>query len=706
MKKMQRVIAVFTTLLFAIPLFSCAKSASAEHEHVWDNGELTTAPTCHSEGLMTFKCTVSGCKQTKTNNVPMLEHTWGEGVITKKSTCKEAGIMTYTCVNEGCGQTKQVYLDKADHTFVPGKLTKVPDLLKKGERELVCSVCGEKSAEEVDEHADFVEQYDNFKDNWVFGYLDSFDYVTQESIVPNPLTPESSVKVEKGSVTVDGIAVLGYKFSSDADKIQAITSISFKGKETNTRLSAYLVFVDHDNEIFDKFEINSDSQNWTYELSKEQAVNISQNDIVYLVLKNNGSGNPQGELSYQISAKCVHVWDLDNGTVISPSTCTKHGVISYPCKKCDLKHQEELEYAEHAYGDPVVLREATEDFEGIARKTCANCGHHEDEAIKKLPHTVANFVDDFSTWGENHWLYGYSTNYDWSTNNFTFNSLTRVDDNEWGGVNGLIIKKDWLLAERDEDGMNLAVGWEIYKGNESIDVDIAFTAPDASKDEQGNKQTRISARIYIVNKDGETKYCDFIQDGLEKADWTKNYKGLETADGDKLFVVLFKEADAWRQGALEINVTGTDGRRDGCINLEGKVETRFDDDGGKIDLAANTWTADYGYRAHAEVTKACSERWRAGMFINTGFEFEEGKTYSIHFKVTRKYETAYTLLIQDAQWSGESGQYVNLDTPVDVVNIDVCAKTASESVYFLLQMGDAVNEVTISELKIVENPAA
>jgi hypothetical protein len=38
--------------------------------HVWDAGTVTTQPTCISKGVTTYKCTVSGCKETKTENKP------------------------------------------------------------------------------------------------------------------------------------------------------------------------------------------------------------------------------------------------------------------------------------------------------------------------------------------------------------------------------------------------------------------------------------------------------------------------------------------------------------------------------------------------------------------------------------------------------------------------------------------------------------
>jgi len=90
------------------------------HEHVWGEGVVTTEPTCTEEGVKTYTCK---CCETKTETVAALEHIdedenascdrcgdavahiheWDEGVVTTEPTCTEAGVKTYTCV---CSETK------------------------------------------------------------------------------------------------------------------------------------------------------------------------------------------------------------------------------------------------------------------------------------------------------------------------------------------------------------------------------------------------------------------------------------------------------------------------------------------------------------------------------------------------------------------------------------------------------------------------
>ena len=165
MKLKNLAISAFACIGMAFSLVACGSSGPGEHDHVWDGGTVTTEATCHSEGVRTFKCTVPGCEQTKTENIAMTPHTWDAGKVTKDPTCKETGVKTFTCQNAGCGATKTEALPKVDHHYVPGDLVKVPDLYSRGERELVCTVCGDKTREEVAPRADFGEQFGVYDTN-------------------------------------------------------------------------------------------------------------------------------------------------------------------------------------------------------------------------------------------------------------------------------------------------------------------------------------------------------------------------------------------------------------------------------------------------------------------------------------------------------------------------------------------------------------
>ncbi|MDY4232032.1 MAG: hypothetical protein SOX74_08125, partial [Candidatus Faecousia sp.] len=55
---------------YALELY--VKTADASHVHTWDEGKVTTEPTCTEKGVKTYTCTV--CKETKTEAIAALGH--------------------------------------------------------------------------------------------------------------------------------------------------------------------------------------------------------------------------------------------------------------------------------------------------------------------------------------------------------------------------------------------------------------------------------------------------------------------------------------------------------------------------------------------------------------------------------------------------------------------------------------------------------
>lgn len=117
-------------------------------EHSWDDGAVTTAPTCVDAGVRTFTCTV--CGQTYTEKMPADgEHTWDGGVMTNAPTCGTAGLMIYTCTV--CGATRPEALPAAgEHTWDGGVRSPAPTCVDAGVMTYTCTVCGESYTETLD----------------------------------------------------------------------------------------------------------------------------------------------------------------------------------------------------------------------------------------------------------------------------------------------------------------------------------------------------------------------------------------------------------------------------------------------------------------------------------------------------------------------------------------------------------------------------
>ncbi|MBR3756465.1 MAG: hypothetical protein IKK48_05070 [Firmicutes bacterium] len=125
------------------------KYPEGAHEHSYDDGVITTKPTCNEPGVKTFTC--SGCEEgteghSYTEEVKKTGHNYDAGVETKAATCAEEGVKTFTCQNEGCtaeteGHTKTEKINKKAHTYDEGVVNPQPTCTEAGTRTYTCSVC-------------------------------------------------------------------------------------------------------------------------------------------------------------------------------------------------------------------------------------------------------------------------------------------------------------------------------------------------------------------------------------------------------------------------------------------------------------------------------------------------------------------------------------------------------------------------------------
>ena len=179
--------------------------------HNFGAGNVTTQPTCTSQGIMTYKCTRDGCDAKNTVSVPALGHTygangkcircgaakptqghthkysevlkkaatcttpaeyqlvcscgeigsqtytkgaalghaWDAGKVTTPATCKDTGVKTFTCTR--CNTTRTETIAKtSEHTWNEGEITKQPTYVSEGEKTYICTVCGETKVEVLD----------------------------------------------------------------------------------------------------------------------------------------------------------------------------------------------------------------------------------------------------------------------------------------------------------------------------------------------------------------------------------------------------------------------------------------------------------------------------------------------------------------------------------------------------------------------------
>ena len=85
----------------------CGFVADKKHAHTEDSGTVTTAPTCVTKGVKTYKCTVCG-EILRTEEIPATGHTEDSGTVTKNVTLDTDGERTYKCTVCGNKRTEPI----------------------------------------------------------------------------------------------------------------------------------------------------------------------------------------------------------------------------------------------------------------------------------------------------------------------------------------------------------------------------------------------------------------------------------------------------------------------------------------------------------------------------------------------------------------------------------------------------------------------
>ena len=102
-----------------------------ENAHAWNEGVVTTNPSCSTVGTKTYTCTHNSA-HTKTEDVAIDEnaHTWNSGVVTTDPTCSTVGTKTFTCTHNSA-HTKTEEIPALGHAY-------------DNACDVTCNTCGEE----------------------------------------------------------------------------------------------------------------------------------------------------------------------------------------------------------------------------------------------------------------------------------------------------------------------------------------------------------------------------------------------------------------------------------------------------------------------------------------------------------------------------------------------------------------------------------
>ena len=117
-------------------------------ENHWDDGKITTPPTCTKTGVKQYTCTI--CSETKTEEIAALGHDYSsDWTIDTAAACETVGSKSHHCTR--CDSKKDITEIPAPgkHTWNNGVITKPATIAEEGVKTYTCTVCGVTRTETI-----------------------------------------------------------------------------------------------------------------------------------------------------------------------------------------------------------------------------------------------------------------------------------------------------------------------------------------------------------------------------------------------------------------------------------------------------------------------------------------------------------------------------------------------------------------------------
>lgn len=117
-------------------------------ENHWDDGKITTTPTCTKTGVKQYTCTI--CSETKTEEIAALGHDYSsDWTIDTAAACETVGSKSHHCTR--CDSKKDVTEIPASgkHTWNNGVITKPATIAEESVKTYTCTICGVTRTETI-----------------------------------------------------------------------------------------------------------------------------------------------------------------------------------------------------------------------------------------------------------------------------------------------------------------------------------------------------------------------------------------------------------------------------------------------------------------------------------------------------------------------------------------------------------------------------
>lgn len=355
----------------------CSKCGEKDgvEAHKWDDGKVTTEPTCTEKGEKTVTCTV--CKYTKTEEIPALGHSYDN----KWSYDKDSHW--HDCKND-CGEKK----DKTEHDLKE-VIDKEPTEEEAGSKHSECTVCS---------------------------------YKTESSTIPalahthnmEHVAAKESTCAEKGNVEYWHCTKCGLNYA-DKNGETEIADVTTSLKE-HTYVAHDEVPADHSNKGTKKHYTCSVCEKLFDADKKETTAEALVIPVVPHAFdgewKNDADGHWHECSCGEKSEIEAHTYDWK---VVTEATEDEEGLEKGVCSVCKYETERAIPKKdhEHKYGDEwlkdsenhwhecrcgeksdiaahtfdwTVIKDATEDEEGLEKGVCSVCKYETEREIPKKNH--------------------------------------------------------------------------------------------------------------------------------------------------------------------------------------------------------------------------------------------------------------------------------------------------------------------------------
>ena len=321
--------------------------------HDWDEGVITTEPTCTKDGVKTYTC--KDCKTTKTEEVKALGHDYSKDwTIDKKATCTEEGSKSHHCTR--CdSKVDTTVIPKTSHNFDNGVITTKATCKKDGVKTYTCKGCKTTKTEVIKALC-----HDYSKD-WT---VDKKATCTEEgskshhctrcdSKIDVTVIPKTSHNYDEGVITT----------SPTCTKSGVKT---FTCKDCKTTKTEVIEALGHNY-----------SKEWTVD---KKATCTEEGSKSYHCTR------CDEKTGVTVIPKTSH--NFDNGVITTAPTCTKDGVKTFTCKDCKTTKTEVINALGHDYSsDWTIDKKATCTESGSKSHHCARCDSKTDvTVISKTSH--------------------------------------------------------------------------------------------------------------------------------------------------------------------------------------------------------------------------------------------------------------------------------------------------------------------------------